>query len=661
MKKKDIHIVLSSSNEFVPYCATTMASILCNVDKSRNIHFYILTCDITPHNKNKLEKLKKIKDCTIEYPAFDEKLLDMFEGINMPPHVTKMTYARIFIPDILPQVDKAIFIDSDTMVRGDIAELYDINLKDNYFGAVEDIGTSSFSKRLWNNNETYYTVGVLLINCKALRDNKYLEKLSDIPLNRKRLYLLCDQCVLNDMFHDKFLRISMRYDFYHEWHFYRPNYVPCDPKDYKDSLNNPLIIHFCGPDKPWYSAVEHPYKKEYLKYFKIQPFYNKFKMFYIDDYKTRYHKYDFIRLKGINLFGRIKYKNTNTLEKFTKFIILGFTIFRQEHSKYKDALFILGFPIYKKENLASKHKLCILGLPLYKKKLQNKIKTYILGIRIKTETKIPAKGIASISLDVDSQKKIDAIYRRSAVDLRFAYMMISNMQAISLHKEIFEKYNCSMIDKEAVLVGCGATVNSYNYIKQAVHVGVNRAFKQKDINFDFLFAQDSFPEGMDEINSYPCIKFYGYLPNETVREMGNVVQRIREIDFKKSNAKRYIIEDIKDGHWANNLAIEPLGNFQGCCFSALQFLCFCHPKTIYLVGFDCTNIVNPELQTMSLQSHLQLRSWHKFKEIAKNMYSDIEFISVNPVGLKGLFKDVYTKKYLVEHPEIKVEASQIID
>ena len=659
MESNDIHIVLSSSNEFVPYCATTMASILYNADKSRNIHFYILTCDITDSNKNKLEKLKKIKNCTIEYPTFDENLLDMFVGINMPPHVTKMTYARIFIPDILPQVDKAIFIDADTMVRGDISELYDINLKNHYFGAVEDIGTAAFSKRLWNNNETYYTAGVLLINCKALRDNRYLEQLSNISPDRKKLYLLCDQCVLNDVFHDKFLRISMRYDFYHEWHFYKPNYTPCDPNDYIESLNNPLIIHFCGPDKPWYHMVMHPYKAEYLKYFKMQPFYNKFKLFYIDDYKTRYHKYNFIRLKGISLFGRIKYKNASASKTATMYNCMGVTIFRQENSEHKAALFILGLPIYKKENLAKKHKLSILGIPIYKKKLHNKIKTYILGIRVKT--KLVADAIKALPTSTEIQEKIDTIYKRSATDLRFAYMIISSMQAISIHKDVYEKNNGSMIDKQAVLVGCGSTVKNYNYIKGATHVGVNRAFKEKRINFDFLFAQDSFPEGMDEINGYPCTKFYGYLPNETIREMGHIIRRISEVDYKKSNARRYIIEDVQNGHWANNLAIEPLGNFQGCCFSALQFICFCHPKTLYLVGFDCTDVVNTELQTVALNSDVQMRSWKMFKKIAQTIYPDIEIISINPIGLKGLFKDVYTKKYLEEHPEIEVNPSQIID
>ena len=33
-------------------------------------------------------------------------------------------------------------------------------------------------------------------------------------------------------------------------------------------------------------------------------------------------------------------------------------------------------------------------------------------------------------------------------------------------------------------------------------------------------------------------------------------------------------------------------------------------------------------------------------------YPSIDIISINPVGLKGVFKDMYTRSYLEQHPEI---------
>jgi len=103
MTKKDIHIVLSSSKEFLPYCCTTMISILENLSEDSFAHFYIISFDIDEKSKKKVEKIKKIRDCSIEYPKFDESKLDLFDGIKLPPHVNKMTYTRVLIPDILPK------------------------------------------------------------------------------------------------------------------------------------------------------------------------------------------------------------------------------------------------------------------------------------------------------------------------------------------------------------------------------------------------------------------------------------------------------------------------------------------------------------------------------------------------------------------------------
>ena len=47
-----------------------------------------------------------------------------------------------------------------------------------------------------------------------------------------------------------------------------------------------------------------------------------------------------------------------------------------------------------------------------------------------------------------------------------------------------------------------------------------------------------------------------------------------------------------------------------------------------------------------------LTGYKKLKKFIDIYYPDIEIISVNPVGLKGLFKDVYTQSYVDEHPEL---------
>ena len=98
------------------------------------------------------------------YPNLEEHMMDMFDGIKLPPHVTKITYARVLIPDILSKIDKVIFIDSDTLVLQDLTTLYDIDLQDKYLAAVEDVDYLNLSKILFGKEDLSFNGGVIFFD-----------------------------------------------------------------------------------------------------------------------------------------------------------------------------------------------------------------------------------------------------------------------------------------------------------------------------------------------------------------------------------------------------------------------------------------------------------------------------------------------------------------
>lgn len=63
-----------------------------------------------------------------------------FDEVKVEYYISKISFARLLIPTGLPNVDKAIYLDSGLIVRTDIAKLYEIDISDYYFGAVENAG-----------------------------------------------------------------------------------------------------------------------------------------------------------------------------------------------------------------------------------------------------------------------------------------------------------------------------------------------------------------------------------------------------------------------------------------------------------------------------------------------------------------------------------------
>lgn len=323
-------------------------------------------------------------------------------------------------------------------------------------------------------------------------------------------------------------------------------------------------------------------------------------------------------------------------------------------------------------------------IPLFQKTVKDGRKKYrLFGIKIKQidtsknrkKTKI-LFGLYKCLKNKDETKKYFCgiqFYRKKKQDLKkeittfhqqiFA-RTFSNMQATALHQEVFGPYKSCFQERDVVVVGCGPSLSFYNPIKNAIHIGVNRAFKSK-ILFDFLFVQDRMPEGMNEINSYQnenhCKKFYGWLPNKRAQEVITRCHRITPYDYQEAKASKYILEDFVKGYWSVDLTVEPIGDWQGTVFSALQFACFTLPKRLFLVGCDCSCGHFHSDDNIPKDLSYQFNTWKQFKAFASEIYPQIEIISINPIGLKGIFHDVYTQSYQDEHPELINENVEILN
>lgn len=270
---EDVHICLVSDNKYMIHTAVVIASVLENSNKRDSYHFYILASGIKEKNKKKLLKLKKIRDFEISYPEIDYSKLEIFKKVKRSSWVPIDTFNRLLMPDLLPKVDKAIFLDSDLVVMHDIAALYTINVDDCYIAGVEDLNYAGLVRMLgYSNQYTYINSGVYLMNLKKMRKENYYEKMVQTIQTQYPKYTVAEQCVINSCFHEHIKRIPHKWNMYHIF-LNRPHYhlVPYNLEAWHDGIRNPAVVHFVGPDKPWQYNSHHLYRKQYLKYLKKTP------------------------------------------------------------------------------------------------------------------------------------------------------------------------------------------------------------------------------------------------------------------------------------------------------------------------------------------------------------------------------------------------------
>lgn len=230
-----------------------------------------------------------------------------------------------------------------------------------------------------------------------------------------------------------------------------------------------------------------------------------------------------------------------------------------------------------------------------------------------------------------------------------------------LHQKTFGEFKNKYVGKTMVIVGAGPSLNYYEHIPNAIYVGVNRTFLFENIKFDYLFAidrvgletgTDSYYDGFLNYKGNNCIKFIGDCT------LGKDFQ-IPESKLYLSNVRRYKqnIANRVPTNFTLDIDSEPLGSFHSVVFQAMQFILFTNPAKVYLVGMDCNinkaghfvgNVAKVHLRGTSVEVSDQknFAAWQKLKVFADTYYPETQIISVNPVGLKGLFNDVYTNSYI---------------
>lgn len=227
-------------------------------------------------------------------------------------------------------------------------------------------------------------------------------------------------------------------------------------------------------------------------------------------------------------------------------------------------------------------------------------------------------------------------------------MYISQANIVTMtHQETFGPYKNKHFGEDVAIIATGPSLNKYKPLDNVINIGMNKAFFADNINLSYYFSFDHIAnkDYIEKIAEYKDItKFYGQLQPSyfCLKEIKAGKGIMPESIILKHNAKKFYIY----GKWPlTPLFIKPdidktwLVDGGSVVFSAMQFALFTNPKRIYLVGCDCSSGYF-DGKTGADASHL-VKSWKELKKFAEIYYPDTEIISVNPVGLKGMFKDLY--------------------
>lgn len=242
MSSKNIPIFYASDDNYAPYLAVSIASLAANSSKDYNYDIHVLTSPMSEENKNRIGALGT-ENVTVTFDDMSERINTIADKVAIRDYYSMATYFRIFIANMFPEYDKAIYIDADTVVIDDIAKLYNMDIGDNLIGGMaENVMTMDVFNRyssivLGVPGGEYFNAGLVLMNLEQFRATKMESRFIEI-LSKRKFPVAQDQDYLNILCHGRVSYLPV------EWNL--------DPVDmHKDKM--PHILHYKMHRRPWYS------------------------------------------------------------------------------------------------------------------------------------------------------------------------------------------------------------------------------------------------------------------------------------------------------------------------------------------------------------------------------------------------------------------------
>ncbi len=276
-----MNIVYSSSDLYAEPTAVSIYSLLVNNQNIDEINLFILESAISKRNHEVVTGIVHAFGRSVTFIDADEVFstiaprykLELLRGAYS-------TYARVFINHFLPDLDKVILIDSDTLILGSLFELWNHLLNGAVIGAVPEAvvyGKKSFHEdsEIVYGSECYYNMGVVLFDLVQWRSQN-IDDIVSGALESTQKFKIADQSIINKYIPNHISRIPLKYNFYTFLHGLPSTKMldrllgrnVFDYIEIETASASPVIIHFVGAwfERPWYQRGKSVYKDIYLNY-----------------------------------------------------------------------------------------------------------------------------------------------------------------------------------------------------------------------------------------------------------------------------------------------------------------------------------------------------------------------------------------------------------
>ncbi|NNC23949.1 DUF4422 domain-containing protein [Salinisphaera sp. USBA-960] len=275
-KTDNVPLAICFDDNYAHAGGALLRSIIDHANGDKNYDVLILEDSVSACNKGRLKALVEGLP-NFELRFFDVNTFSAVEKVHTRGHFSPATYARLLIPNIFEHQEKVLFIDSDTVVNTDVAELLEMDIGNNLVAAVKDIVMEGFIRfetpsdehtgampagRYLSdylgltNPDGYFQAGLIVFNLELMRRENTFDTLMEIM--ERTAYWFLDQDIMNVAFQGRVHYLPMKWNVFHgngNTDDFFPGLKFSTYIQYWEARQTPSMVHFAGENKPWGNSV----------------------------------------------------------------------------------------------------------------------------------------------------------------------------------------------------------------------------------------------------------------------------------------------------------------------------------------------------------------------------------------------------------------------
>lgn len=262
-----MQLLFTADTKYAIRIPVVLKSIWIN-DPGIPVNVHLISDDLAPDLEERIMNYCKHLGYSFHLYQIPEKL---FDNAPVNKHYSKAMYYRLLAAEILPlSVDRVIYIDPDILVINSLLPLWEMELEDHIFAAashtVEEGLADNINRVRLETSAVYFNTGVILMDLLKCRKHVHKEDVFSYIINYDYKLLLPDQDVFNALYGSNTLHIPDSVWNYDARKYSQYLMRSAGLMDDRWVVNNTVILHFCGKEKPWNDHYRYRFGNLYRHY-----------------------------------------------------------------------------------------------------------------------------------------------------------------------------------------------------------------------------------------------------------------------------------------------------------------------------------------------------------------------------------------------------------